>query len=143
MINAKERPPAISHWNKCGRSASAVPKIENVEDWSRLWRIWWVSLQPQSRDGDKLLRVVTPSETWPETRKGSINGFYSIVVSLGWWMEALKSPSQQSEFSLMLADVQWVLGQMLGLQNTSAKRPFDAIDDNEGREGQADKRYII
>jgi hypothetical protein len=100
---------------------------------------WWISLQPASRGGVQLLREVDVGEVWLETRKGSINGFFNVVVSLSWWMEALTSDEESSKFLTTLKDVLWVLDCML--KPNATKRGRDASDDLEEGENIA-KRYV-
>jgi hypothetical protein len=114
MISAKDRPLAISHWSRCARNASAAPDITDIEDWARLWRVWWTGMQPASRGGEKLLRVVDAAEEWVELRKGSINGFYNVVISLGWWIQAAATAPELAEATQMVDDAIWVMDQMLG-----------------------------
>lgn len=52
-------------------------------------------------------------ETWAETKKGGLNGFYNVVVSLSWWMTAVKTDPERAEFDAALADALWVLNQMV------------------------------
>ena len=112
-ISAKDRPLAISNWTKHARSSSAIPVIADISEWAKLWRTWWIGLQPESREGEKLLRVVGADEPWVETKKGGINGFYNVVVSLGWWLEAVSTDSERDEFATVLADVLWVMNHMI------------------------------
>ena len=130
-ISAKGRPSGISYWLKNAQSHSAVPRIQDVGSWANSWRVWWTGLQPGSHKGDKLLRVVEPGEPWVEVKKGGINGFYTVVVSLGWWSGALKDKGDCNEFAKMLDDVLWVSDHMIGQGGSSAKRPLDEPEKNE------------
>ena len=87
--------------------------IADVAEWAKSWRTWWVSLQPESREGEKLLQVVGSDECWAETKKGGINGFYNVIVSLGWWLVAITTDGERDEFATMLADVVWVMNRMI------------------------------
>jgi hypothetical protein len=71
--------------------------------------------------------VVESAETWSEIRKGGINGFYNVVASLGWWLQATKTDQEVAEFNAMLKDVLWVSEQMIQY-SPSMKRPFDNDD---------------
>ena len=46
----------LAHWTKWARSSSAEPNITNVEEWGRIWRKWWVSLQT----GESSRREIAP-----------------------------------------------------------------------------------
>jgi hypothetical protein len=118
-----------------------VPVINDVSSWAETWTAWWISLQPASRRGEALLRDVTADEAWAETKKGSINGFYNVVVTLSWWMQAIKTEQDMSIFTVMVRDVDWVLKQMLSSVPSSSKHgrddsDLDSIDDNPA------KRYV-
>jgi hypothetical protein len=99
-------------------------------------------MQPESRGGQKLLRVLSPSEPWTETKKGSITGFYNVIASLSWWMEALKTDVQRTEFVSMLADVHWVLQQMVGTHGGATKRRLEADKENDA-EFESPKRCVF
>jgi hypothetical protein len=58
------------------------------------------------------VRVEEPGEGWMELKKGGLNGFYIIVVSLGWWYKAIEGNAGKKEFSKMLKDVLWVCEHM-------------------------------
>jgi hypothetical protein len=99
-----------------------VPNIEDVKGWAKSWTSWWISLQPSCREGKKLIQVVEPGETWPELKKGGINGFYTIVISLGWWYKALKGNTGKAEFKKILKDVLWVCECMNGHGESGLKQ---------------------
>jgi hypothetical protein len=139
IISGSGRPVEIAAWTKNARSPNAVPNIEDVTSWGRSWMKWWISLQPASRMGVELLREVDVGEPWLETKKGSINGFFNVVVSLSWWMQALTSDEAASEFLTILKDVLWVLGCML--QPITTKRGRSASDDGEEGEN-VPKQYV-
>jgi hypothetical protein len=97
--------------------------------------VWWVELQPASREREKLLRVVEDGEQWEELQKGSINGFYNVVVSLGWWVQAATTESEHIEVGRMISDAVWVVVQMLGTTHPAKRGP-----DTDPLTGHTDKR---
>ena len=116
--------------------------IADVGEWAKSWRMWWVSLQPESREGEKLLQVVGSDECWAETKKGGINGFYNVVVSLGWWLVAITTDGERDEFATVLADVVWVMNHMLvSCQpvDRTAKRSHEDVEPY-GEAGKTAKR---
>jgi hypothetical protein len=131
IISGKGRPAEIAAWTKNARSPSAVPNIEDVTSWGKCWMAWWISLQPASRMGAELRREIDASELWSETKKGSINGFFNVVVSLSWWMRALTTDEESSEFLTTIKDVLWVLDCMLE-PNTTKRRRGTSDDGEEG-----------
>jgi hypothetical protein len=144
-IGGKDRPSEIAKWIQHARSQAGVPTIEDVDSWRESWVRWWISLQPVTRQGEKLLRVVEADELWVETKKGTINGFYNIVVSLGWWLKALKIESDRTNFNSILDDVLWVAREMVPNLNQSTKRTRtnSVTSDSEGREKPPSKRYAF
>jgi hypothetical protein len=91
--------------------------------------------------GGNLLREVDVGELWVETRKGSINGFFNIVVSLSWWMLALAGASgeEANEFLITLKDVLLVLDQMLACDPRKHGR---GTSDDGGVNENAAKRCV-
>jgi hypothetical protein len=107
---------------------------------------WWFSLQPVAREGEKLLRAMDADEQWVETKKGTINGFYNVVVSLGWWLKALKTDVDRANFDSILDDVLWVANQMVRNPDGTPKPPKRArsnSDVSQGREGGTSKRSVF
>jgi hypothetical protein len=92
------------------------------------WKTWWISLQPDSRQKRKLLRVVDAGEKWEELRKGSINGFFSVIISLVWWYAAIKNPAQSKVHREAVEDVSWVLDWMLDDGKDGKKRAGGSSD---------------
>jgi hypothetical protein len=70
--------------------------------------------------------VVETGEKWEELRKGSINGFFNVVVSLVWWYAAVKTPAQRKVYGEMVDDVSWVLDWVLGDSKAGKKRAADS-----------------
>ena len=57
---------------------------------------------------------------------GGSNGLYLVVVSLGWWVVAAskvidEKPAEWTQTSEAMADVDWVLGQLLAQANRSSQ----------------------
>lgn len=90
------------------------------------WKKWWSSLQPKSRqvsgNNRKLLQVIETGEKWEDLRKGSVNGFFNIVITLVWWYSAITSPSQRKVYVEMVEDVSWVLDWLLAGPKAGMKR---------------------
>jgi hypothetical protein len=93
-------------------------------------------MQPDSRRGGELLRIANQGEQWVELRKGSINGFYNVVVSLRWWIQATATPLEVTEVTRMLDDAIWVVDQMLGTIRAGKRSP----DNDNPLAGHSDKR---
>ena len=87
------------------------PDIANIRLFAKEWVMWWVSLQPKSRCGRELLRV-DEEEKWDDLCKGGPNGFFTLVVSLGWWVAANDDEGKEL-LDEMVSDVSWVLKQII------------------------------
>lgn len=133
MLSASGRPPAVSHWIQCGRKFSSPPKISDLAVFANSFNVWWTSLQPTSRitsDNGRLSRNVTPDEAWSKTRKGGKNGFYTILLTLSFWIRRATLPAEQSAYENLIDDVVWVVNQMLG--STVPTHPKRAGEDARG-----------
>jgi len=113
MLSTTGRPAIVGRWINGGRKST--PTIDDLQDFVRGWKAWWVSLQPDSRikQGQKLGQDVESGEKWPKLCKGGINGFFNIVISLMWWYTAITSSAQRKIFITMMEDVSWVQDQII------------------------------
>lgn len=58
-------------------------------------------------------RLAPVDAAWPEAMKGSNNGFYIVLVALGWWAQGAKFAGQDMKaWDQATADVTWVLDQL-------------------------------
>ncbi|KIM73704.1 hypothetical protein PILCRDRAFT_15000 [Piloderma croceum F 1598] len=92
---------------------------DTVNTFSRSWWLWWAGLQPSWRGNEPtsiLCTVPTGAVDWSGTRKGSSNGFFVIILALGWWFLGAKNNNGRniSNCGHALDDVIWVLEQMVG-----------------------------
>ena len=120
-MSKTDRPEEIARWINGGRKVT--PVIKDLNRFVAAWKRWWKSLQPDSRclAGNKLGQVVEAGEKWEELRKGSINGFFNIVISLLWWHKAIQNAAQGKVHKEAVNDVLWVLEWMVE-QRTSGKK---------------------
>jgi len=107
-LSKVDHPDIIGRWIAGGRKA--VPAIGDLVTFATIWKKWWVSLQPSSRiqKGQKLVHVVDETEDWEELKKGSINCFFTVVISLSWWAKAVKTPGQHKALLEIVKDISWV-----------------------------------
>jgi hypothetical protein len=116
LLSSAHRLDVIGRWISGG--CCQAPVIDDLPAFVSAWKNWWASLQPKSRqpsgNSGKLLRVVETGEKWEELHKGSINGFFNVVVSLGWWYTATNSAAQGRIHDETIEDVSWVLDWLLG-----------------------------
>jgi hypothetical protein len=133
LLAKQGRPEAIDRW--IGNGRKTWPVVEDVSTFAVTWKRWWNSLQPESRVQRRstFVNVVGENETWEALKKGGMNGFFNIVVSLAWWYKALKTSAQRKTFMEMVNDVLWVEDQIIKTIEGSKKRTRgDADDEVEG-----------
>ncbi|KAF4579407.1 hypothetical protein EYR36_001217 [Pleurotus pulmonarius] len=124
LAAGKQRPKEVGAWVKSGRGVD--PNIKNIKVFCQQWWLWYHELQLECRKavGGCLQRVAPPNDEWTELRKGTINGMYSLLASLGWWMNAANGAKQcQDDVSLALSDVAWVLESMVRLGTSKSASP--------------------
>jgi hypothetical protein len=134
VLSKTERPEVIGRWINGGRKT--FPTIDDLPAFVASWKKWWALLQPTSRvqkGNQKLLRLVDAEEEWEELKKGSINGVFNVVVSLGLWWMALKTGAQKNVFMGAVEDVDWVLDQMIAKLGSGKKHDRDGSDREDGR----------
>jgi hypothetical protein len=133
IISRKNRPEQVDVWIRSGREV--LPQISNLAAYSESWKHWWATLQPsERRDGESsnLKKVALGINSWAELRKGGINGFYSIISSLSWWLQAIDDSQQLQDFIQTLGDVSWALEQMV-----------DSVGSEGGRKRSCDQSTAI
>lgn len=116
-IASKSRPDVVSRWIKCGRKYDVQPKIENVPLYAAAWMSWWTELQPRSRKD--LKRSVAASENWDALQKGTVNGFFVVLLALSWWVKA-ENREDKKMLEFAMKDVFWVLETMILTLSQSA-----------------------
>jgi hypothetical protein len=116
-------------WLKNGRKYYSPPKIENIDEFSKSWWVWWRALQPKWRimtDGSLLKQLPEDGETWANIYKGGSNGFFMLILTLAWWLVAINGNTEEDGFNLALVDTMWVLDGMIAMP--SHKRGSDELD---------------
>jgi len=69
--------------------------------------------------------------SWTDLLKGGINGFFSVVVSLSWWLKHTDDNLEALfEFETVLEDVMWVQDQMI-LSLQTCKRKHQGSEKSE------------
>jgi hypothetical protein len=126
----------LSHWIKCGRKYDAQPSMDDYLKFSETWKAWWFELQPSSRKVgnryEELTKTVEPGEEWVELRKGSANGFFSIVLALSWWVKA-ETRDDRHELNNAVGDVLWVLERMIAAMPKVRKSVDDSTEEAQSR----------
>ncbi len=135
LASGKHRPKEISPWVKGARAVE--PSIRNPAAFAQQWWLWYTELQPAARrlpDGT-LQRIPLEGQDWTELRKGTINGIYSLLASLGWWLKAATANGDcKAEISRALADVDWVLDSVV--RSHSSKRMSAETDSRPSKKSR-------
>ena len=144
------RPDVITNWQKSGRKYTAMPDLsDKLPSFAASWWQWWRNLQPYWRTQQALLlsREGPENPDWSVLNKGTANGFFFVILSLGWWALGLKhtevdinngTGGGMKDLLNAIEDTTWVLQQMALPRLTSTKRP-QSEDDNSNVNA---KRYI-
>jgi len=116
-IKAKPRPDQIGWWFKHGRRQfieRSIPEIKSLENYERVWFKWWTAMQPEWRDVDSwpFSQDEGDINDWGNLIHGGKDGLYVVVVSLAWWVHA-RDPVKESLLDDAIADVSWVLDQLV------------------------------
>jgi hypothetical protein len=138
-LSKTDRPEEISRWINGGRKVA--PVIKDLNRFVAAWKGWWASLQPASRRlaGHKLCQVVEAGEKWEELRKGTINGFFTVVISLTWWFPLIKNAAQGKVFKETVDEVLWVLEWLVESRMSGKKRASGSAQEDNQR---GSKRYV-
>jgi hypothetical protein len=109
--------------------------ITNLDKYKTTWQNWWRGLQPEWRlldDGTFLQEAQDMGEQWVNLRQGGPNGFFLIVLALGWWVKGTDGKGDLGLHKL-LDDITWVMGRM-----TDMPTPDQSIG---GKHAQEDKLH--
>ena len=109
------RPQELADWIQRRQPLESPPPINDASMFGECWRAWWKSMQPVTRGGEgwPLERTVEVSEEWSKLLKGGLNGFMLVPLTIVWWMKAPQVVSKREECLQALADVAWVLEEMV------------------------------
>lgn len=96
-LSKQGRPKVVDDWLKRHRDLGDMPDVTHyLRSFADSWEEWYISLQPKWRipdsDGNidiESLIVDPPTDTqtsdWLALRKGSQNGIFLLILTLGWW----------------------------------------------------------
>jgi hypothetical protein len=90
-----------------------VPALPDLVKFKDSWKKWWVHLQPAERkageDFESLTRWGTKNSDWTDLARGGVNGFFSVVLTLSWWLNAVTTDKEGLlELEAIFEDVLWV-----------------------------------
>jgi hypothetical protein len=135
-LDKVDRPEAIGNWQKSGRKYEAMPDLSDDRlSFSRSWWQWWRKLQPSWRTQAPLaLSRQVPSNTdWSAMEKGTANGFFVVILALGWWAFGVKhagidTGDDVDDLMNAIDDTTWVLDQM-ALSRSNKRQRLDGGED--------------
>lgn len=107
------------------------------------WEAWYAGLQPKWRvlANDSSTTVTLSQDPpddavlsdWSEIKKGSQNGFFLLILTLGWWGVGAsdQGPDELERWAAALDELRWVLEFLLNDEG-------DGGDDDEGDDEEGD-----
>ena len=91
-------------WFKTGRNFDKQPDLaDNMDSYIEEWSKWYRGMQPQWRTD--LSRDILANADWSSLAKGGNNRLYVLVLSIGWWIFALREGDLSAECVVALEDV--------------------------------------
>lgn len=123
----------MHNWLHIGRKWEAVPDINGtiVGSYSMAWWAWWKHLKPEGLKTCLSRDASHGTYDWGATWKGSQNGFYIVVLALGWWFLGAHNNNGHgiNGCERALDEVLWTLDQMIVSDGQSlGKRTHNHID---------------
>ncbi|KAF7791378.1 hypothetical protein EIP86_002392 [Pleurotus ostreatoroseus] len=121
------RPSEIALWIQNARRHTIVPK--NRDAYKAQWWKWWANLNPKWRSSADGRPVIGGVGDWSTLFKSGRNGFLMIFASL----VGLRHATDEEDWLTALADVQWVLQQVLeakGRTSNKHQREDEAEEEN-------------
>lgn len=137
MISSIHRPAPLGVWINEGRSWESLPVISsgNIEDYSTSWWLWWRSLQPSWRTStlSRDLRS-TGDYNWDHLRKGTQNGFFVVIMSIGLWLGGMDNNMERGRWPCgdAMREVEWVLDQMVMHEERTSLAKRGGDDNSKG-----------
>lgn len=116
-----------------------------VNSFATSWEGWYTHLQPDWRietladdDADGMSLTRDPPEDavisdWPELKKGSQNGFFLLLLSLGWWGLGASDQGEDAlgRWGYAFDDLRWVLEFLVSGE-------ADGVESDEEGDGEAE-----
>lgn len=98
VLSARGRPAAVADWIQRARSIKWRPVVKDSKAYGDDHLAWWTSLQPEWRvlDGESDL-VQSDDGDLQSLEKPGANGLLSVVASLFFWGNAVKTAGKKSK----------------------------------------------
>ncbi|KAJ8489105.1 hypothetical protein ONZ45_g13699 [Pleurotus djamor] len=140
-LKAKDRPLEVEWWVARGRRTQPDIEADSLEVYASQWWTWWATLQPEWRGSPSPLVAANPTPPnadWDTLDRPGINGFLSVVFSLGWWAECLArdeakdvTPTDRESWGAAVEDVTVVLQGLC--ESKRSRNAYPAITPPMGR----------
>ncbi|OBZ73056.1 hypothetical protein A0H81_06612 [Grifola frondosa] len=155
LPTSRDRPEEVKWWINRGRKyvPTGLPTIKTVGQYAATWKKWWMALQPPMHVGDTLQfwppRRNEPNNAseWDGLMRGGPNGFFVIVVSLAWWIDAAKNDTTQTQLvAEVILDVEWVLNRLCEVSRSTfrgTKRSTPSDDQSLSEKSSPSKKQKL
>ncbi|KIP01351.1 hypothetical protein PHLGIDRAFT_44687, partial [Phlebiopsis gigantea 11061_1 CR5-6] len=109
------RPPQIGHWTQVlRRDLVKQPQIPDVAEYGQQWWAWWRALQPSWRSSTANNTLARDGKgPWDSLVRPGKNGILMVLLALRWWHGALSANAESSQWTDAVADVTWVVAEMV------------------------------
>jgi hypothetical protein len=128
-LDATNRPKEVGVWIKNARKYKAFV-IDDIKVFSRSWWTWWEGLQPEWRiaAGRPFSQKVPLGEvSWESLFKSGCNGFFIVVLTISWWLTAVKGNLDDEDFSQAFSDVLWTTDCIISGQSGKRLGDHDSL----------------
>ena len=147
-LSSKGQPDAIHNWLKCHCNLDDMPDVTHfVDDFATQWEEWYMHLQPDWRldthsedaSGSGISLSQDPPEDaiisdWQDIKKGSQNGLFLLLLSLGWWGLGASDQGEDvlSWWACAFDDLRWVLEFLVSEENDNQESDKEGDEKDEG-----------
>ena len=137
----------VRQWIQAHRQYEKPPAVKTTE-YGVAWRLWWRELQPAVRldAAGELQRPsadVVQGGSWGVLRRGGPNGFFLVLLALGWWVRAAVDKQDVKDAFAMVEDILWVLKDVLNTEEAFQGKEGSDDGQEEGVEGDAEERETV
>ena len=126
----------VSWWfHYSRRDFKRLPPIESLSEYEKSWIAWWTKLQPNWRNMDDwpFPRAATTDDPWDDLLVRGKDGVFVIVMTLAWWsIEHTKMGVKLSQLDAAIADVSWVLFNLISTLSTRDSLPHISAGPSTG-----------
>ena len=108
---SRNRPIEVGEFQKWARKYSRGDEV-NAKEFGAAVLQWWLTIQPTTRKEWPPTYTPLPHDfSFDYINRGGPNGVFLMILCLGWWANALTTDADAADYTLVVNDVSWVLGQ--------------------------------